>query len=379
MFSLTEEQKFIQKTAADFAAKVLKSRAKELDEKEVFPVNEIKQLASLGFMGMTIPEEYGGSNADSVALSLSTMEIAKVCASTAITMCVTNMAAEILYRFGNEKQRRKYLKRLCSGEGISGSFAITESSAGSDVASIKTSGKKVDGGYILNGAKLFITSGEYSCVNIVFAVTDNTADKKNKLSAFIVEKGMNGFTIGKREEKLGVRGSNSVEEIFEDCFVPDENLLSKEGEGFKIAMTALDGGRINVASQSVGVALGALEEAVAYSKERVQFGAPISSFQAIKWMLADMATEIDAARLLTLRAAYLKDNKLPFSKEASMAKYYASETAVKASIKAVQVFGGYGYTKEYPVERIMRDARVLTIYEGTSEVQKMVIARHIFK
>lgn len=379
MFSLTEEQKFIQKTSADFALKVLKPKAKELDEKEIFPVEEIQKLASLGFMGMTVPEEYGGSNAGSVALSLATTEISKVCASTAVTMCVTNMVAEILYRYGTKKQREKYLPLICSGEGISGSFALTDPHAGSDASSIRTTAKKVDGGYILNGSKVFITSGEYSSVNVVFAVTDPNGDKKKKLSAFLVEKGMDGFKVGKREEKLGVRGSNTVEEIFEDCFVAVENLLGEEGEGFAIAMKALDGGRINVASQSVGIGLGALNEASAYSKERIQFGSPIAAFQAIQCMIADMSTELEAARLLTLRAAWLRENNLLFTKEASMAKYFASEAAIKASIKAVQIFGGYGYIKEYPVERIMRDARVLTLYEGTSEVQKMVIAKHILR
>ncbi|NIO16259.1 MAG: acyl-CoA dehydrogenase [Deltaproteobacteria bacterium] len=327
-------------------------------------------------MGMLVDEKYGGSATGPVSFALALSEISAGCASTSVTMGVTNMIAEIVHRFGNQEQREKYLPPFLRGESGVGAFALTEPGAGSDARSISTFARKEGNAYRLNGSKVFITNGEYAGLVVVIALTGKDP---RELTAFIVEPGFKGFTIGKREKKMGLKGSNTVELVFDDMAVPRENVLGKEGEGFKIAMAALDGGRIGIGSQCVGIASAALECAVAYAKERSQFGTSISDFQAIQWMLADAGTEIEAARLLTLRAAHLKERGVRFSREASMAKLFSSEMAYRVCHKAVQILGGYGYISEYPVERFLRDVKVTTIYEGTSEVQRLVISRSILR
>ncbi len=376
--TLTEEQKLIRDTAKSFAEKEIAPVIKEYEEGHKFPANIVKKLAELGFMGMNIKEEYGGQEAGAVALSLAITEIAKVSASVAVTMSVTNMVAEVIQEFGTEEAKKKFLPPLCSGEYLAGGFCLTEPGAGSDAASIQTRADKVDGGYVLNGNKIFITSGEVAGCFVVWAVTDKKAGKKG-ISAFVVPADAKGLIVGKKEEKMGQCASPTNEVAFSDCFVSYEQLLGNEGDGYKIALMELAGGRIGIASLAVGVGYAAMDYAANFAKERVQFGKPIAEFQAIQWMIADAYTELDAARLLTLRAAFLKESKLPFTKEGSMAKLFASEVANKACLKAVQILGGYGYSKEYPVERFLRDIKVTTIYEGTSEVQRMVIAREVIK
>jgi alkylation response protein AidB-like acyl-CoA dehydrogenase len=333
-------------------------------------------MGELGLMGMNVPPQYNGAGVDSVSYSLALQEIGYACASTAVVMSVHNsVACGPVYLYGSEYLKETYLKPLAAGNML-GSFALTESSAGSDPASQKTKAVKDGESYIINGTKMFITSGKNSDLTVVTAYTDR--DKKHRgISAFIVEKGTPGFHVGKEEDKMGLRASDTVELIFEDCRVPSENLLGQEGDGFVIAMASLDGGRIGIASQSVGLAQACLDAAVSYAKERVQFNKPIFRFQGIRWMIADMATQIEAARLLTFNAAAMKDRGENFSGAASMAKVFASEMANKVAYQALQVHGGYGYMKEFPVERYYRDARVFTIYEGTSEIQRKVIANHI--
>lgn len=375
---LTEEQKLIQDTAKSFAEKEIMPVINEFEEKHEFPAAIVKKLAELGFMGMNIKEEYGGQEAGSVALSLSITEIAKASASVAVTMSVTNMVAEVIQEFGTEEAKKRFLPPLCSGEYLAGAFCLTEPDAGSDAASIKTRADKVDGGYLLNGSKIFITSAEVAGVFIVWAVTDKNAGKKG-ISAFVVPANSKGLIVGKKEKKMGQCASPTNEVAFSDCFVSYDQLLGEEHDGYKIALAELAGGRIGIASLAVGVGYAAMDYAANFSKERVQFGKPISELQAIQWMIADAFTELDAARLLTLRAAFLKEKVHNFIKEGSMAKLFASEVANKACLKAVQILGGYGYSKEYPVERYLRDIKVTTIYEGTSEVQRMVIARELLK
>jgi len=375
-FQLTEEQQLIKDTAKSFAEKELNPKAAEVDEKGEFPKEQVEKLFELGMMGMLVPEEYGGAYVGPVAYALALTEIARGCASTAVTMAVQNMVAEAVARFGNEEQKKKYLPRLVSGELGPGAFALTEPGAGSDAQSIRTQAVKKGDRYVINGNKVFITNAEYSGLIIVMAVTSR---EPRQISAFLVEPSFRGFSVGKKEKKMGIKGSNTVELVFEDMEVPEENLLAEEGMGFKIAMTALDGGRIGIGCQAVGIATAALEEAVQYAKERQQFGQPIANLQAIQWMLADSAVEIEAARLLTLRAAYLKEKGVRFTKEASMAKLYASEMAYRVCNRAVQIHGGYGYISEYSVERHLRDVKVTTIYEGTSEIQRLVIARNLLK
>ncbi len=375
-FELTEEQLMIQEMARSFASKELSSVAGIIDEDEEFPYEQVEKLFDVGMMGMLVDEKYGGSATGPVSFALALSEISAGCASTAVTMGVTNMIAEIIHRFGNEEQRKKYLPPFLRGDSGVGAFALTEPGAGSDARSISTFAKKQGNTYRLNGSKVFITNGEYAGLVVVIALTGKDL---RELTAFIAEPGFKGFTIGKREKKMGLRGSNTVELVFDDMEVPRENILGKEGDGFKIAMAALDGGRIGIGSQCVGIASAALECAVAYAKERSQFGTPISDFQAIQWMLADAGTDIEAARLLTLRAAHLKESGVSFSREASMAKLFSSEMAYRVCHKAVQILGGYGYISEYPVERFLRDVKVTTIYEGTSEVQRMVISRSLLR
>ncbi len=375
-FSLNETQKMIKDMVADFAAKEIAAVAEKNNREGIFPKETLVKMAGLGLMGMNVSEEFGGANVGVVAYALALMEVSKVCASTAVAMSVTNMVAEVVEKFGTREQKSKYLPRLCSGQAITGSFVLTESAAGSDAAALKATAKKDGKNWILNGSKIFITSGAYSGVHIAWARTNSTPGHKG-ISAFIVEPTFPGFKVGREEDKMGLLASNTVEIIFEDCVVPEENLLGEEGGGFKIAMMALDGGRIGIASQAVGIAQAALEASIAYAKERKAFGMSLAGFQATQFKLSDMATELDAAKLLVLRAAHLKENKKPFNQEASMAKLFASEAANRITAHAVQIHGGYGYIKEYLVERLYRDARVTTIYEGTSEIQRLVIARNL--
>jgi butyryl-CoA dehydrogenase len=376
-FQLTAEQEMVALMARDFAKRELEPLAAKREKEEIFPLDVVKKMGGLGLLGMMVPPEYGGSGAGAISYCLALQEIAYACASTAVTMSVANLSTEPLLKFGNEDQKLKYLVRLASGE-LLGCFAITEPNAGSDPGSLQLKAEDKGGHYLVNGTKVFITHGGYA--DVVNLIARTGPEKGNKgLTAFIVEKGCPGFSVGAKEDKLGLRASNTVELIFEDCRLPKENLLGKPGQGFKIAMTALDSGRIGIASQALGIARACLNEAVRYSKERKQFGRSISSFQALQWMIADMATGIEAAHLLTLSAADRKDQGLPFSKEASMAKLFASEMANKVAYHALQIHGGYGYIKEFKVERLYRDARATTIYEGTSEVQRLVIAREVLR
>ena len=375
-FHLTEEQKMIQQMARGFAEKELKPRAAEIDATRRYPLPVLKAMAELGMMGMNIPAEYGGSQTGVVSYSLAMTEIGKACASTGVTMSVTNMVAEVIQAFGQEEQRLTCIPRICKGEYSAGAFALTESTAGSDPSSMQSTAERDGDDYVLNGSKTFISSAEFAGVFVVWAKTDKTAGAKG-ISAFLVEKGHSGFKIGRNEEKMGQRGSCTNEISIEDCRLPRKALLGQEGEGFKVAMMALDGGRIGIGSMAVGIGSGAIEYAADYARNRIQFGQPISSFQAIRWMIADSFTELEAARLMVLRAAYLKERGRRFTREASMAKLLATETANRVCYKALQILGGYGYSKEYPLERYARDCRVTTIYEGTSEIQRLVIAREI--
>jgi len=369
-----ETQALVARTARDFAERVIMPVASELDRTERYPHDVLRGLAELGLMGVNIPAALGGSEAGAVSYSLAMMEIARACGSTAVLMAVTNMVGEVINRFGTDEQRNKYNPRLCSGEYPAGSFALSEPEAGSDPGSMRTVAERTSSGWVIRGQKQWITSGTYAGIFVVWARTGGPGTRG--LSAFLVEGGTKGLIPGKPEDKLGLRASNTVPLTFDDCEVPEDALLGHEGEGFKIAMMALDGGRIGIASQAVGIGTAALEKATQYARERKQFGKPIGDFQALQWTLADCRTELDAARLLALRAAWLKDAKKPFSAEAAMAKLYASETANRVCQKALQMHGGYGYVREYGVERHLRDVRVTTIYEGTSEVQRLVIARN---
>jgi butyryl-CoA dehydrogenase len=374
-FQLSAEQKMVRLMAKDFARKELEPVAAKRDKEEIFPMDVVKKMGELGLLGMMVPAQYGGVGAGAVSYCLALQEIAYSCASTAVTMSVANLSTEPLLKFGNENQKAKYLLKLAQGE-LLGCFALTEPGAGSDPGSLSLKAEDKGDYYLINGTKTFITHGQYA--DVVNLIARTSPEKGSKgLSAFIVEKGTPGFSIGAKEDKMGLRASNTVELLFEDCKVPKENLLGKEGLGFKIAMTALDSGRIGIASQALGITRACLDEAIRYAKERKQFGKAISSFQAIQWMIADMATGIEAANLLTLSAAWRKDQSMPFTKEASMAKLFASELANKSAYLALQIHGGYGYLKDFKVERLYRDARATSIYEGTSEIQRLVIAREI--
>ena len=374
-FQLTAEQKMVRLMAKDFARKELEPMDAKRDKEEIFPMDVVKKMGELGLLGMMVPAQYGGVGAGAVSYCLALQEIAYSCASTAVTMSVANLSTEPLLKFGNENQKEKYLVKLAQGE-LLGCFALTEPGAGSDPGSLSIKAEDKGDYYLINGTKTFITHGQYA--DVVNLITRTGTEKGSKgLSAFIVEKGTPGFSIGTKEDKMGLRASNTVELLFEDCRVPKENLLGKEGLGFKIAMTALDSGRIGIASQALGITRACLDEAIRYAKERKQFGKAISSFQAIQWMIADMATGFEAANLLTLSAAWRKDHKMSFTKEASMAKLFASELANKSAYLAMQIHGGYGYLKDFKVERLYRDARATSIYEGTSEIQRIVIAREI--
>lgn len=375
-FQLTNEQHMIQLMVRDFARKEIEPVAGRMDREGTFPWEILRKMAQLGLMGMMVPEQYGGSNVGAVSYSLAMQEIAYSCPSTAVTMAVCNLACEPLVAFGTEDQKQRYLLPLARGEKL-GAFAVTEPQAGSDAAGIRMQANLRQECYHLTGTKMFITNGSYAGVIVVLARTSEEGHRG--ISGFLVEPGFPGFSVGTVEDKMGLRASNTAELVLEECRVPRSNLLGQEGDGFRMAMAALDSGRIGIASQSVGMARACFDEAVRYSKERKQFGKYISSYQAIQWMLADMATEIEAATLLTLHAAAQRDRGEPFTMMASMAKLYASEMVNRAAFKATQVFGGYGFMKDHKVERIYRDARVTTVYEGTSEVQRMVIARQVLK
>ena len=375
-FELTEEQKMIRAMVREFARTEILPTAAERDRTKEFPRENLRKMGELGLLGMNVPAEYNGAGVDTVSYSVALQEVAYACASTAVIMSVHNsVACGPIYLFGSDYLRETYLKPLAAGKMI-GSFAVTEPGAGSDPASQKSRAVKDGGSYVINGNKVLITTGKNSNVTVVTAYTSRER-KHRGISAFVVEKGTPGFSVGREEEKMGLCASDTVELIFEDCRVPKENLLGKEGDGFVIAMASLDGGRIGIASQSVGLAQACLDAAVTYAKERIQFGKPIAQFQAIRWMIADMATEIEAARLLTFNAAAMKDRGENFSADASMAKVFASEMANQVAYRALQIHGGYGYIKDFPVERYYRDARVLTLYEGTSEIQRTVISNHL--
>jgi alkylation response protein AidB-like acyl-CoA dehydrogenase len=369
----------IRDMTRDFTEKNIRPVASRLDRENQFPYENLKKMAELGLMGMNVPFEYGGSEAGAVASSLVITEIAKGCASHAVTTSVTNMVAEVIYQFGRDEVRREHLPKICTGQYPAAAFAITEPHTGSDVANIRTSAVREKGNYILNGGKSLISSGEAAGVLVVWAVTDKNARKGKGLSAFVVQKGTPGFRVGKAEEKMGHHASQTNELIFDNSPIPPGSLLGKEGEGFKIAMTELDGGRIGIGSLAAGVGFSAIDFATQYVKEREAFGKSLSSFEAIQWMIADSYTELEAAQLLVLRAAYLKEKGQSYTKEASMAKLFATETARNVAVRAVQMLGGYGYTKDYPVERYLRDTIGTTLYEGTSEIQRIVIAREILK
>jgi alkylation response protein AidB-like acyl-CoA dehydrogenase len=380
-FSLSETETLIQKTARDYAERRLLPVAAEIDEKERFPAEELRGLAELGLMGVNVPAALGGAEAGAVAYALSMMEIARACASTAVTMAVTNMVGEIIVRYGSEEQRQRYVPKLTSGEYVAGSFALSEPGAGSDPGGMQTTATETADGFVLNGSKAWVTSGAHAGVLVVWARTAprDTHPGSKGISCFLVEKGTAGMKPGAAERKMGLCGSNTVPIAFEDCHVPRSALLGKREQGFAVAMTALDGGRIGIAAQSIGIASAALDEAAAYARDRKQFDRPIAEFQAIQWLVADSRTELDAARLLCLRAASLKLEEKPFTREAAMAKVFASEAANRICDRALQVHGGYGFVKDFAVERHARDVRVTRIYEGTSEIQRTVIARSVLK
>ena len=377
-FQLNEEQLHLKKTVRDFAEREIRPHVMEWDEAAEFPFETVKELGKLGLLGTIFPHEYGGAGMGYVEYAISIAELSRVDGSVGIIVAAhTSLCSNHIFLAGNEAQKKKYVSKLATGEFI-GAWGLTEPSAGSDSGSARMTATRTQGGWVLNGTKTFITNGHYADVIVVLAVTDRAAHTHG-LSAFIVEKDAKGFRAGKKENKLGLRASDTAELIFEDCFVPSENLLGGEGNGFIDAMRILDGGRISIAALSLGMAEGAFGAALKYSKERQQFGKAISEFQAIQWKLADMATEIDAARLLTLRAAALKDAGRKTTLESSMAKLYASEVAVKCANEGVQIHGGYGFIKDYPAEKFYRDVKLCTIGEGTSEIQKLVIARQLLK
>lgn len=375
---LNEEQQAIQKIAKDIAKKIIAPNAAYYDETEEFPWKNIEKLSEAGFLGMTVPEKYGGGAMDTISMVAALEEISKACASTGAIIAVHNSAGILpILMKGTEQQKKKYLPALACGTSI-GAFALTEAGAGSDAAQAATTAVLDQESYVLNGTKCFISNGGAAQVFVVFASQDRSKGVKG-LSAFIVEKGTPGFLIGKHEKKMGIRASSTVELIFDHCCIPKENQLGRDGEGFKIAMMTLDAARIGIAAQAVGIAEAAYEEALQYAKVREQFGKPISDNQAIGFMLADMAIQIEAARQLTYHAAELKDAELPFGTDAAMAKTFASDAAVQIALDAIQIMGGYGYSREYPAERLLRDAKITQIYEGTNQIQRVVISRQILR
>ena len=374
---LTETQALIRNTARAFARERVAPGARDRDRAGHFPAQLLFELAELGLLGVNVPAAYGGAEAGAISYALAMMEIAEACASTAVAMAVTNMCAELITAFGTEEQKGRHVTRLTSGQAVAGAFALSEPQAGSDASALETRAQRTREGWVLNGSKQWITSGDRAGVMVVWARSGGPG--AGGLSAFIVEGGTRGLTVGRHEDKMGLRASSTVPLQFDDCRLPPDALLGQEGQGFRLAMMALDGGRIGIASQACGVARAALAATVRYTKERKAFGKSVADFQAVRFMLASIQTELAAAELMTLRAAGLKESGQPFTREASMAKVFASEMANRAADKAVQLHGGYGYIDEFPVERHLRDARVQTIYEGTSEIQRMVIARDLLK
>ena len=377
-FSLSKTEQLFLQMVRSFAQNEVKPLAAEVDEQERFPEENVAKMAKLGFFGIPFPVEYGGMGGTNQLYSMAVEELSRVCATTGVVVSAhTALCTNPIYELGNEEQRKRYLPKLCSGEWL-GAFGLTEPNAGTDASAQQTTAVLDGDHYVLNGSKIFITNASKAHVFIVMAMTDRSLGTKG-ISAFIVERGMPGFSIGKEEKKMGIRGSATCELIFEDCIVPKENLLGKEGKGFSIAMKTLDGGRIGIASQAVGIAQGAMDEAIQYVKERKQFGRSLAMFQNTQFKIADMQTSVEAARLLVRKAAWKKDMQLPYTVDAAYCKLFAAETAMSVTTKAVQLFGGYGYTREYPVERMMRDAKITEIYEGTSEVQRMVIGGALLK
>lgn len=379
LFEENESRRLIRETARAYAQKSLAPVAAALDREQRFPREQLRALAELGLMGVNVPEEFGGAAAGAVAYALAMMEIAQGCAGTSVTMAVNNMVAETICRFGTQEQKRRYVPEITSGRFAAASFGLSEPHAGSDASALRTIARRDGEEFVLNGSKQWITSGDEAGVIIVWARSDPSAQAAKGISCFLVEGGASGLQAGRHEEKMGLRASSTVSLTFEDVRVPASAMLGAEGQGFAIAMAALDGGRIGIASQSVGIGTAALDASVRYARERHAFGQPIANHQGLRFMLADVATELDAARLLALRAAALKEAGQPFTREGSMAKVFASEKANHACEVAVQVHGGYGYLDEFPVARHYRDARVTTIYEGTSEIQRVVIARDLLR
>jgi alkylation response protein AidB-like acyl-CoA dehydrogenase len=378
-FELNETQRMVQEAARTFADRVISKEAAAIDREERFPREILKGLAGLGLMAVNVPEEYGGAAAGPVAYALAMQEVARACASTSVTMAVTNMVGEVIAKFGTEEQKLAHCPKLASGEYAAGAFALSEPEAGSDPGSMRTTATRDGDHWVLDGQKQWITSGAHAGVMVVWARTGDRASLPGTrgISCFLVEGGTPGLKIGKAEDKMGIRGSNTVSLTFDGCRVPESALLGELHGGFKIAMMALDGGRIGISCQAIGIARAALAESVAYAKDRKQFDKPIAEFQATQWKLADMQVELDAAHLLAMRAAWMKEEGRPFSREASMAKVFATEAANRICNKAVQIHGGYGYIREFAAERHLRDVRVTMIYEGTSEVQRVVIARSV--
>lgn len=377
-FELSKEQQMAQELFRSFSVNEVKPLAQEIDEQERFPVETVEKFKKYGFLGIPFPKQYGGQGADNLSYIMAVEELGKVCGTSSVIVSAhTSLCAAPIYEHGTEEQKQKYLVPLANGTYL-GAFGLTEAGAGTDAAMQQTKAVLDGDNYILNGTKIFITNASYADIFIIMAMTDKSKGTRG-ISAFIVERNFPGFSVGKEEHKMGIRGSATCELIMENCIVPKENLIGKEGDGFKIAMKTLDGGRIGIAAQALGIAQGAIDETVKYTKERKQFGRSISAFQNTQFQLADMQARVDAARLLVYKAACNKDAKKPYSVEAATAKLFASETAMAVTTKAVQLFGGYGYTREYPVERMMRDAKITEIYEGTSEVQRMVISANMLK
>ena len=377
-FSLSKTEELFLQMIREFAEKEVKPLAAEVDEEERFPLETVEKMAKTGLMGIPVSVKYGGAGGTNLMYGMAVEELSRVCGTTGVVLSAhTSLCCAPIMENGTEEQKMKYLPRLASGEWI-GAFGLTEPNAGTDAAMQQTTAVLDGDQYVLNGNKIFITNAVYAHVYVIFAMTDKSLGNKG-ISAFIVEKGTPGFSIGKKEKKMGIRGSATTELVFEDCRIPKENLLGQQGKGFAIAMKTLDGGRVGIAAQALGIAQGAMDETIKYTKERKQFGRSISQFQNTQFQMADMETKVQAARLLVRSAHWKKDNGMPYSVDAAMAKLFAAETAMEVTTKAVQLHGGYGYTREYPVERMMRDAKITEIYEGTSEVQRMVIAGKLFK
>lgn len=378
-FQLTKEQEFVRKMVREFAETEVEPIAADIDKEHRFPVETVEKMAKYGMMGIPFPKEYGGAGGDEVAYAITVEELARVCGSTAVIVSAhTSLCCWPIYKFGTEDQKKKYLPDLLAGKTL-GAFGLTEPNAGTDAAGQQTRADLDGDEYVLNGAKVFITNGGYADIFVVMAMTDRSKGTRGGISAFIVEKGDPGFSIGKTEDKMGIHGSSTTELIFQNCRIPKDRLLAKVGQGFKVAMSTLDGGRIGIASQALGLAQGAFDVTVEYMKSRKQFGRRLSQFQALQFEMAEMKTRIEAARLLVYKAAFLEDAGADYGEAAAMAKLFAAETAMAVTTKCVQFHGGYGYTADYPVERMMRDAKITEIYEGTSEVQKLVIAARTFK